>query len=313
MRHISVTIVFLSFFTLGVLLTMASLPLLAMPAEKIFASPDDAVKAFLGACKADDDRMLLIIFGPDSEDIILTEDREQASQNRKKLCERAGEKQLLQNLKDGSIKLLVLGHQNWIFPIPLVKEGSGWRFDTEAGREELINRRVGMNELNAIACCRIYVKAQKIYASRDRDGDQVKEFAQRLGSTPGKKDGLYWPSDVGKEASPFGPLLAEKEGVLRQEEPYHGYYFRILTGQGAHAPGGAYGYIINGHMIGGFALVAYPAEYGARGVMTFVVNQQGKVYQKDMGKDTVVLAEEMKVFNPDRTWKEVHGEDMSGK
>jgi hypothetical protein len=194
-----------------------------------------------------------------------------------------------------------------------VRVDNGWHFDTEAGKDEIINRRIGRNELDALKSIRAYVDAQREYASKDRDGDEVLEYAQKFKSSPGKKDGLYWAADEEGEESPLGPLFTEgqAEGYFKatgkEEEntgprPFHGYLFRILTGQGKNAPGGQYDYIINGNMIGGFGLVAWPADYGDSGIMTFIINQQGKVYQKDLGPDTDKVAREMKAYDPDSSW-----------
>jgi hypothetical protein len=192
--------------------------------------------------------------------------------------------------------------------VPLVEKSGRWFFDTEAGAEELINRRIGRNELAVLDAVRTYVEAQREYAMLDRDGDEVLEYAQRFGSSEGTKDGLYWPLDLDGSMSPLGPLVAEAQVVGYRkptdgsQQPFHGYYFRILTRQGKHAPGGAYDYVINGNMIGGFALVAWPAEYDETGVMTFIVNQQGRVYQKDLGERTARIAGSMKTYDPDDTW-----------
>jgi hypothetical protein len=195
--------------------------------------------------------------------------------------------------------------------VPLIREAGGWYFDTEAGKQEILSRRIGKNELATLQVVRAYVDAQREYASRDRDGDEVLEYAQKLGSTAGRRDGLYWASDFDGQVSPLGPLVAQAHGegyaleakgddALR--EPFHGYYFKILIGQGKHAPGGKYDYIINGNMIGGFGLVAWPAEYGESGIMTFIVNQQGRVYQKDLGPKTGKLAATISRYDPDGSW-----------
>jgi hypothetical protein len=194
------------------------------------------------------------------------------------------------------------------FPIPLVEKAGRWTFDTAAGAEELINRRIGRNELAVLDIVRIYVQAQREYASRDRDDDEVLEYAQKFHSTEDNKDGLYWPLDLDGSMSPLGPLFAQAQGAGYSKkaddepQPFHGYYFKILSRQGKHAPGGAYDYVINKNMIGGFALVAWPAEYDETGVMTFIVNQQGRVYQKDLGSRTGKLAGSMKTYDPDDTW-----------
>ena len=203
--------------------------------------------------------------------------------------------------------VLVIGPDAWPFPIPLVRSGSEWRFQTAEGLDEIVNRRIGANELSTIAVCRDYLAAQRQYAGKIRDGSGVRKFAQRLVSSPGKQDGLYWdPAATGGEESPFGPRMAEYLAGGRQpRDPYHGYYFRVLTRQGNRAPGGSYNYVINGNMIAGFALVAFPAEYGHSGIMTFLVSHHGKVYQKNLGPQTRKIAAKMQGYNPDSTWTEV--------
>jgi hypothetical protein len=205
--------------------------------------------------------------------------------------------------------VLYVGADNFPFPIPVVPDGASWRFDTAAGREEILDRRIGRNELNAIQVCLAYVDAQREYYARERKQGEVHEYAQRLGSSAGKRDGLYWDAKPGEEASPFGPLVAKAraEGYSRggTQSPYHGYYYRILTGQGPDAPDGPSDYVAGGHMIGGFGLVAFPAQYGASGVMTFIVNHDGVVYQKDLGPTTAAQARQMKLFDPDKGWHKV--------
>ena len=205
---------------------------------------------------------------------------------------------------------LVVGEEEWPFPIPIVKKGESWLFDTKAGKEELLNRRIGRNELNTIQTCLAYVDAQREYAMKDRDGDGLLAYAQKFWSTKGKKDGLYWEAKEGEEQSPLGlgAARAVREGYTPRKpgdkpSPFHGYFYRILKAQGKNAPGGAYDYVVKGKMIGGFALVAYPAEYGASGVMTFIVNHDGVVYEKDLGAETAKIASAMTKFDPDQTWK----------
>jgi hypothetical protein len=301
---------------LGRLLRVMFLPLLlVLPTasfaaeQKIFATPDEAVSALHAALKADDDAALIAIFGDKHKDLVIDPDRANSSANRAKAAAAMDTYRLLKEQGKDKRQLLI-GDQAWPVPIPLVKSGERWRFATEEGEEELVNRRIGANERNAITVLSAYIDAQKQYASEDRNGDGVLEYAQRLGSTPGKKDGLYWPADAGKgeEMSPFGPLVAESAPYLKGHktgDPYRGYRYRILTRQGKNAPGGAYNYIINGRMIPGFAMVAYPDRYGESGVMTFIVNQNGKVFERDLGKNTAAIGEKMSAFDPDKGWREV--------
>jgi hypothetical protein len=201
----------------------------------------------------------------------------------------------------------VIGRRAWPMPIPIVEDKGAWRFDTAAGVEEVTNRRIGRNELAAMEFARRYVEAQRLYASVDRDGDEVLEYAQKLRSTPGLKDGLYWEAPSGDSASPLAPFAAEKSEFLAGRDdgdPYLGYYYRILTSQGANAPGGAYSYIINGNMIAGFALIAWPADYGNSGIMTFMISHQGKLLEKDLGPDTEKIAAATEIYNPDFSWTE---------
>ncbi len=283
--------------------------------EQPFATPEAAVRALETAAKNRDTNALRAIFGPAGRDLV-SPDAVQATQEFEMFVNRLSEKTELARRSESNC-VVQIGADAWPFPIPLVKADGQWRFDIEAGRQEVLNRRVGRNELGAIAVCRAYVEAQREYAGKDRDGDEVLEYAQRLRSTPGTHDGLYWPLRAGEEQSPLGPLIAAArvEGYRRQARiltdepsPYHGYYFKILTKQGKHAPGGKYDYITNGHMIGGFALVAWPAEWGNSGVMTFIVNQQGKVYQKNLGPKTARLAETMTRYDPDSSWSQVKGQ-----
>ena len=207
--------------------------------------------------------------------------------------------------------VLEVGANAWPFPIPLVRTTKGWQFDTQAGLEELLNRRIGRNELGVLGVMRAYVDAQREYASRDRDGDDVREYARKIHSSPGQTDGLYWPPELNGETSPLGPWVAQaqSEGYLRAPraadagpQPFHGYLFKILTRQGKRAPGGKYNYVINGNMIGGFALVAWPARYGDSGVMTFIGNQQGRIYQKNLRESTAKIVKKMGAYDPDPSW-----------
>jgi len=276
---------------------------------KIFKSPEEAVAALQAAASAGDTNALRVIFGPAAEDL-QNADQVQAANDLAKFSSACAATNQLVRMSDTKV-VLEVGQDMWPFPVPIIKHGGGWVFDTEAGSEEIINRRIGRNELDVLATLRSYVDAQREYASQDRDGDRVLEYAQRLTSSPGKTDGLYWPIELNGEMSPFGPLVAQAQGQgysVRKSDaeaaPFHGYFFKILTKQGKHAPGGKYDYIINGNMIGGFAMVAWPADYGDSGVMTFVVNQEGRVFQKDLGPKTAKIAGKMTAYDPDETWKE---------
>jgi hypothetical protein len=279
--------------------------------QKVFKTPEAAVEALLEALRKNDDNALLDIFGRQHKELVVGTDKVAARENRERAYEAAQEFKTLHRQSEGKI-VLVIGKNEWPLPIPIVREKSGWRFDTEEGYEEVLNRRIGENELNAIATAGAYVEAQVEYAGEDRDGDEVLEYAQMLGSSKGKRDGLYWEVDPasGEELSPFGPFLANAGDYLDIEDrkpgdPYKGYYFKVLTRQGENSPGGRYDYIINGNMIAGFALITFPADYGSSGVKTFIVNQQGKVYEKDLGEETRFIGNALEVYNPDRTWTEV--------
>jgi hypothetical protein len=278
--------------------------------EQVFNTPDDAVSALVTAAQNQYTNSIHIIFGPVGHELI-SPDVVQATAEFKMFVQRLTEKTQL--IKDSeSNATLELGTDGWPFPIPLVKQGAQWHFDTAAGKDEILARRVGRDEMGAINVCLAYVDAQHEYASQDRMGDGVLAYAQFLRSTSGTHDGLFWPANQsGDTLSPLGPLIAQArvEGYRRtakmlndEQAPYHGYYFKILTCQGKHAPGGKYNYLINGHMIGGFALVAWPAEWGNTGVMTFVVNQQGKVWQKNLGPRSAKTAKAMTTYDPDTTW-----------
>jgi hypothetical protein len=277
--------------------------------EQRFGSPQAAVDALKAAIDARDTNTLHAIFGPAAHGLVSV-DVVQAADEREMFVRRVEEKVNLVSESDTK-QVLQLGADGWPFPIPLEKQEGQWFFDTEAGKEEILNRRIGANELGAMHVCNAYVQAQREYASEDRNRDEVLEYAQHLRSTPGAHDGLYWSTRTGDELSPLGPLVAEARAggyrrqtkILADEQlPYHGYYFNILTRQGKHAPGGKYNYIINGHMIGGFALVAWPAEWGNTGVMTFIVNQRGKIYQKNLGPKTSAIAEGTTAYDPDQSW-----------
>lgn len=277
---------------------------------KVFPTPQAAVQAMTEAAAAQDRPALRDIFGPDVKNQLSGDDVED-SNNFEEFAKSVAEATKLEKATDASMTLL-MGNDEWPFPIPLVKNGSGWSFDTKAGTEEILNRQIGRNEFAAVGISQAYAIAQyEYFDGDDRDDDQVSEYAQRLLSSPGKQDGLYWETVADDKPSPLGPLVAyaRKEGYAGKHqattqniEPFHGYYFKILTRQGASAPGGAYNYIINGNMIAGFALVAYPAKWGSSGVMTIVVNE-GRVYEKDLGSRTAQIAAAMTDYNPDPSWK----------
>jgi hypothetical protein len=277
--------------------------------RKKFKSPEAAFSALLDATKSNDTRELLAIFGPSGKDIISSGDEVADKDARERFVKSAGDAVKFSKI-DGSKVLAVIGKDKWSFPVPLVKSPQGWAFFTEDGKEEIINRRIGRNELRAIQVALAYVDGQNEYASKDRDGEGVLHYAPKFVSSAGKKDGLYWESAPGEEASPLGPLFARatEEGYTIKQKgekpsPYQGYYFSILKKQGSNAPGGERDYVTDGKMVGGFGLVAYPAEYGVSGIMTLIVNQQGIVYEKDLGPKTEEIAKAMTKYDPDQTWK----------
>lgn len=277
-------------------------------AQKTFPSPEEAVKAAIAAVRSNNDNELLAIFGPQAKEILLSGDPVADKQRRAEFISAYDERNRLST--EGENTILIVGKQDWPLPIPIVKKGQSWMFDTEKGKQEVLNRRIGENELFTIQACLAIVDAEREYAMKDRDRDALLEYAQKFVSDPGKKNGLYWDAKAGEPQSPLGPIMTRirAEGYQMNPSapvPYHGYYYRILTAQGKDAAGGAYSYIIKGKMIGGFAVVAYPAEYGNSGIMTFIVNHDGKVFQKNLGSNTAALAKSMKEYNPDKTWTEV--------
>jgi DUF2950 family protein len=275
----------------------------AAPAPKSFASLDEAVNALVAAIRAADRNALVEILGPLANPLVWSGDDvadRAALQRFTAAYDRA------HRLEGGAGKVvLYVGDDDFPFPIPLVPDGPRWLWDTAAGDDELLNRRIGENELAAIQVCLAYVDAQREYYSR---GTGLLEYAQRLESSKGKHDGLFWETRPGEPESPLGPLVAKARAAgyplppRGAPVPYHGYFYRILFAQGPDAAGGAYDFVVKGHMIGGFALVAYPASYGASGIMTFIVNQDGVVHQKDLGPKTAQAANLMKTYNPDSTW-----------
>lgn len=271
-----------------------------------FATPEAGVQALMDAAKRNDIEAVVQVLGPQARSFIDTGDSVSDQASLARFAQAYDEAHSLVPSEETTV-ILEVGKDEWPFPIPLFKDGTRWRFDTEAGKEELLNRRIGRNELDVIQVCLAYVDAQFEYYMRNPQGETLLQYAARVMSTPGKRDGLHWETSADEQPSPMGSLVAEArlegyEPTPAKPIPYHGYYYKILTEQGADAPGGAYNYVVNGKMIGGFAMVAYPAEYGSSGIMTFIVNYDGVVYQKDLGPDTEVLAHLMSQFNPDETW-----------
>jgi hypothetical protein len=274
----------------------------ADPSQRRFATPEAAIQALKDATARADEAALRGLFGAEG-DRIKSADPLQLRENIARVNKAIGEYAHLSPSGPNHL-VLMIGFEAWPFPIPLVREGGQWRFDTAAGAEEIVNRRIGANELRAIVALEAYVAAQRDYASKPRGDGPVRAFAQKIRSSPGKKDGLYWPVKPGEEESPFGPLVPDA-AQRRPGAPYYGYYYKILTAQGPAAPGGAYSYIINRNMVAGFAMLAYPAAYGNTGIMSFIVNHYGDVYQKDLGPDTAAAAAQIRSYNPDSSWTEV--------
>ena len=286
----------------------------AVVAPKLFASAEEATEAFVSAVRADDMKTLLAILGSEGRTLLASGDPVADRDARRRFVELYDAAHKL--VASGNTTVLHIGEADWPFPIPLVQDRERWRFDARQGREEIIARRIGRNELHTIQTCLAYVDAQREYYAEDRNGDGILEYAQQFKSSPNKRDGLYWPStQAGEPLSPLGDLvvsaqakgyqLAKNPAKNPAPTPFNGYFFRILTGQGAAAPDGAYDYIVRGHMIAGFGMVAFPAQYGVSGVMTFIVNHDGIVYQKDLGPTTGTIATAIRRFNPDETWTKV--------
>jgi hypothetical protein len=275
--------------------------------QQSFASPEDALKAVVADLKSGNLSGLVKIFGPRIEPILNSGDPVADRNGRERFVASAGERHHFDG--SGDTLTLVIGKDDWPFPIPLKKVDGHWRFDTVAGQEEILNRRIGQNELSTIQTMLAVVDAQRDFANLRRQQSGTAEYAQHLLSTPGKKDGLYWPTAEGEPESPLGPLVADahaagyRRGTKEGSTPYRGYFFKVLTSQGPNAPGGAADYIVNGEMIGGFGLIAWPARYGDSGVMTFIVNHEGVVYQKDFGPQTAKRAAAIGSFDPGPGWQ----------
>jgi hypothetical protein len=277
-----------------------------------FDTPQQAADALVAAAEKFDEAALIQIFGPDGEDIVfsgeLAQDRKHAADF---VAEAHEKKSVSLDPNSGNRAFLLVGNENWPFPVPIVKRGDKWYFDAKAGRQELLYRRIGANELDAIEICQGYVEAQYDYAYEKRQGYDVNQYAQRIISTPGKQDGLAWQNPDGSWGGPIGEKIARaiEQGYTSGAEPYHGYFFKILRGQGPAAPLGEMDFVVEGVMIGGFALVAAPAEYGVTGVKTFMVSDDGVVYEKDFGPETLEEFQKMERFNPDKSWTPVPEED----
>ena len=279
--------------------------------QKTFASPAEAVRALVKAAEDGNQDEMLAVLGDDGKELVYSGDPVQDRTGMEKFVKSYKTKHAIVT-EDEKTRILQVGPNDWPMPIPIVNDGGKWRFDTAAGKEELLYRRIGRNELGAIAACRGYIDAQKDYAAEGHDGLPAGIYAPRLMSTPGKQDGLYWETAEGEPTSPAGPLLAEaggqgyeSEGLGGKRQPYHGYLYRIMKAQGASAEGGAKDYLSDGKLSGGVALVAYPAEYKVSGVMTFIIDSDGVVYEKNLGENTAEIAKGMTDYNPDSTWHKV--------
>lgn len=285
--------------------------------QKRFPTPDQAASALVEASRNDDLKAMLAILGPGSRELIASGDSVADNTGRDKFVAAYELKHSLE-AKSPRIMILHVGADDWPLPFPIIRMKNGWGFDVGKGKKEILNRRIGRNELQVIEVIDAYVDAQQEYAGKNCSGAGKVEFAQRIISTPGTHDGLYWETREGERQSPLGPLIARatREGYDTKDgnlSPFHGYYFKVLTGQGKNATGGTYRYVVKGRMILGFALIAYPAEYGNSGVMTFMVNQEGVIFEKNLGKDTRHTAEAVTIFNPDKGWKKVSRPELTGQ
>ena len=279
--------------------------------QKTFSTPEAAAQALVDAAAQNDTAALLKLFGPGGKDIVQSGDAADDKATHAEFAARARARLQVEPDHDNPNRaILVVGDQNWPLPVPLIRKNGQWSFDAASGRVEILARRVGRNELTAIDVCRGYVEAQMEYASRDRDAHGILKYAQQILSSPGKKDGLYYEGEsenlVPKSFADAAAVLLQAQG--KKPVPYHGYFFHILKSQGPDAPGGTMDYVVKGAMIGGFAMVAWPAEYGVSGVQALIVNHRGIVYEKDLGPQTATLARQTTRFNPDKTWKPVVGE-----
>jgi hypothetical protein len=275
--------------------------------QKSFPAPEEGVRTLIEAAQKNDTATLLAVLGPEAKALVDTGDPVADRESLERFVKSYEEAHTLVPSGDTKV-VLQIGKDEWPFPIPLIKGSAGWRFDTPAGKAEVLNRRIGRNELDVIQVCLAYVDAQREYYMRNPMNTALLQYASKFVSTEGKRDGLYWDTSADEPPSPLGPFVAQARGegykrAAGKPVPYHGYYYKILTGQGPDAPDGAYDYVVRGQMIGGFALLAYPAQYGSSGIMTFMVNHDGVVYEKDLGPKTTSTAPAMTKFNPDKTWK----------
>ena len=271
-----------------------------------YTTPEEAADAVVKASADFDVNELLAIFGPEGKDVVASADTVQDKNHAQEFAKEAAAKKSVEISKSNPNQAtLIVGEEDWPFPVPLVKVGGKWYFDAKTGRKQILYRRIGANELDAITVCRGYVEAQKEYAQTIHDDSGVNQYAQKIFSTPGKQDGLYWKDADGKSAGPIGEPVARalEEGYTSGKTGFHGYYFKILKGQGPSAPNGAINYVIENIMIGGFALVAVPVEYRVTGVKTFIVSYEGTVYQKDLGPNSLDIVKKMELYNPDKTWQ----------
>ncbi len=271
------------------------------PSERSFATPEAAAEALAAAIRSDDLRTIARVLGAGSDKLIRSGDQVADRRARERFIAAYEKRSRIEQESETKATLLI-GENDWPFPFPIVRHANRWAFDARSGADEILNRRIGRNELAAIQVCLAYVDAQREYALKEGSDSGLHAYAMKLVSTPGTKDGLYWPTQEGEPSSPLGPLASKAKEEGYKGQPYHGYYYRILTAQGAAAPGGAYDYAVNGRMIGGFALIAYPARWGASGVMTLIVNHDGVVYQRNLGRRTAAIAASITRFDPDSHW-----------
>jgi len=297
-------------FVVGLFYLMSATPLnaQAISGQKTFSSPSEAVQSLVEAAKSGDPAQLEPLLGPQAPQLIAAGDAGSAKVLLAGFVKAYGEKHSL-SVEAQGFEFLQVGQRNWPFPFPIVRDGKVWYFDVDRGNQEILDRRIGRDELGAIAVCEGYVQSQVEYGSKGRDGNPSGIYAQRFHSNPGKQDGLYWPVSKGEPESPMGPSVASASAAQHAGQPsespvpYYGYLYRILIEQGPDAPGGAKSYIVDGKLTGGFALIAYPAQYRASGIMTFIVNQDGVIYQQDLGDQTGDLASKITAYNPDSSWE----------